>query len=474
MSIQLNSTQLEEFLKITFTDCADLTMRKMIITEDKSIYAAYIGNLSDRTYITDSILKPLIASKIPFQVETSFLQMVSSSTLEEVADQDQAISKILAGNAVIFTDSPNSGCVIYTATTKSSTGRSINEPDSEVVVRGPREGFIESADLNVALLRKRIKTPDLKVKKICLGQHTKTDISIVYLKNVADENVLATLMTKLQSIKLPGIIDSGYIEHYIEETTHPLFSAVGNSEKPDKIAAKILEGRIAIVCDGSPVVLTVPYLFVESIQSAEDYLKTPYYATFIRFLRLSGMFLSFYLPAIYITLLEHHKGAIPFELYLTIAKARKAMPFSVFTEIITVLLIFELIREVGLRMPKAIGDAVSIVGGIILGDAAIKAGIASAPVIMVGSLTVISSFMNPPFMNSTVLIRLFNIVLAKLFGIVGIIFAILFLLVFLCQKTSYGMPYLSPFAPVKPEGFVDGLLMIPKNALQHESTELKK
>jgi len=182
LSIQLNSTQLEEFLKITFTDCADLTMRKMIITEDKSIYAAYIGNLSDRTYITDSILKPLIASKIPFQVETSFLQMVSSSTLEEVADQDQAISKILAGNAVIFTDSPNSGCVIYTATTKSSTGRSINEPDSEVVVRGPREGFIESADLNVALLRKRIKTPDLKVKKICLGQHTKTDISISIFK----------------------------------------------------------------------------------------------------------------------------------------------------------------------------------------------------------------------------------------------------------------------------------------------------
>ena len=234
----------------------------------------------------------------------------------------------------------------------------------------------------------------------------------------------------------------------------------------------MLEGRIAIICEGSPVILTVPYLFIESLQSAEDYLKTPFYATFMRFLRFASFLIALYLPAIYLSTIEHHTSVLPYKLYKAVIDLRRDVPFGVFGELLTILFIFELIREVGIRMPKAVGNAVGIVAGLILGDAAISANLASAPVIMVSSLTAVCTFITPSFMNSLVLIRFINLIFAQLLGFPGVILSACFITVCMAKKESFGVPYLMPISPIKTKGLSDTLIALPKTALSHTKNSL--
>ncbi len=455
----------------TFDKCGDFNLRP-VLCAGKTVYLANIGNFSGRTYITESVVKPLVAQSTPPENEDAFAGILCSSEAEKLTSFDSLVEKVLAGSAVVFTDIPD-GVSAYAASARNDPSRGVGEPQNEVVVRGPREGFIEKAEDNVALLRKRLRTPNMKVLNTKVGKCSETTVKVVYLENVADAALVEDILRRINEIKLDSVMDSGYIEQFLTDGTPRLFTEVGNSEKPDKVAAKLAEGRVAIICDGSPVVLTVPYLFIESLQSAEDYLKTPYYATFVRIIRFAAMLLSLYLPAFYIAVMEHHKNAVPPGLYAAMTGARRDIPFSLFGELVVILIIFEFIREVGVRMPGAVGDAVSIVGGLILGDAAISAGISSAPVIMVAALTAICTFILPPYMNTTVLVRLANLIAARLFGVVGIAFAFTALVVHLCGKTSFGVPYLMPLSPLSLAGLNDTLLMRPKKALDNAVRELE-
>lgn len=460
----MTAKEVQNRLEQTFTKCGDFNLRP-VLSAGKTLYLANIGNFSGRDYISETVLKPLVNASAAVTDDTSFAGILCSSEVSALDSFDAVCQKLLAGCAVVFADIPQ-GVSAYSCMARNDPGRGVGEPENEVVVRGPREGFIEKAEDNVALLRKRLRTPAMKVLSKQVGTYSETSVKIVYLEGVADQTLVDDLCARIDAIQLDSVMDSGYLEQFLTQGKPRLFTEIGNSEKPDKVAAKIAEGRVAIVCDGSPVVLTVPYLFVESLQSAEDYLKTPYYATFIRFVRFLSMLVSLYLPAFYIAVMEYHKNAVPHTLYASMTGARKDVPFSLFGELIVILIIFELIREVGVRMPGAVGDAVSIVGGLILGDAAISAGISSAPVIMVAALTAITTFILPPYMNSTVLVRFLNIIAARLFGMVGIAFSLTFLLVHLCGKTSFGVPYMSPFTPVSLRGLNDSVFMRPKKALE--------
>lgn len=446
-----------------FADCGDFNIRPVIIN-DRTIYVANLGAFSGRTYISENVIKPLVTTMPDIKDNNTLLSVVSTSEVKEADSVDTIKTLILAGYAVVFTQI-GADVTVYGCMARNDPGRSVSEPEGEIVVRGPREGFIEKAEDNMALLRKRLRTPDMKVINLQIGSCSETNVRIVYVQGKADINLVNDIKTRIESMKLETVMDSGYIEQFLTKGTPRLFTEVGNSEKPDKVAAKLAEGRVAIICDGSPVVLTVPYLFIEGLQSAEDYLKTPYYATFIRMIRFVSLLLSLYLPAFYIAVMEHHKNAVPYVLYSAMTNARKDVPFSLFGELVVILLIFELIREVGVRMPGSVGSAVSIVGGLVLGDAAISAGISSAPVIMVASLTAISTFILPPYMNSTVLERFLNILLARLFGIVGIALSLTFTLVHLCGKNSFGVPYMFPFVPFDRTGMNDSLYMNPVKTL---------
>jgi spore germination protein KA len=457
---KLTARELAKNLDERFSSCCDFALRKIRSACGEDIYIASFIVYCDKTYISEAFLKPLITAKDKYNL----MSRVAASKLMASNGIDDAISALLGGCAVIFFETENE-LFIYKTDARSAINRSIAEPDGETVVRGPREGFVENAEVNVALLRKRIKTEKLCVEKFSCGDISKTDIFLVYIKGIADESSVERIKNRLSEIKLPSVVDSGYIEHSLGDSRYPLFPDVGNSEKPDKVAAKIFGGRIAVICDGSPIVLTLPYFFIEGLQSAEDYLKSPYHATFLRIIRMIGTFIAVFLPAIYIALMEFDKAALPHTLYMTVKEARNDIPFTLFTEIVVILIVFEIIREVGVRMPRAVGDAVSIVAGIILGDAAIKAGIASAPVIMVAAISATCSFIAVPMMNSLPLLRLLCLVCARIFGLFGVSLFLIAILSALAVKTSCGKPYLSPVAPLKVRGLYDTLLVIPDIAL---------
>lgn len=459
-------------VKERFSVCGDFFFRQAKNIDGNDFVIVYIGTLCDKKYVSESIIRPLIFSGGSLN-KASVASKLASLPLAECDNIDSAIEKVLAGNAVIA-GGRDDGFFIRAIEAKSGDGRSIAEPESETVVRGPRQGFIENAEVNVSLLRRIIKSTSLKVIETKCGDLTGTTIKIIYYDGVARKDIVDSVKQKISEIKLTSCIDSGYLEQLLQSRKHILFSEVGNSEKPDKIAAKILGGRVAVICDGSPVVLTVPYLFNESIQSAEDYLKNIYYATFIRLLRFLGLMISIYLPAIYTAALSFHKGALPYSIYKAQAASRSDVPFDVFTELFIILIIFELIREVGVRMPKAVGNSLSIVGGLILGDAAIKAGIASETIIIIAALTMICNFMNPPFMNSNVILRFANLIFAKIFGFFGIAILFMLTLLSLCKKCSFGVPYMSPFAPSNANLLCDSVVLMPQKAIKDEQKEIKK
>ena len=460
----------DELCKI-FADCGDFNIRP-VISENQTLYLANIGAFSGRDYISENVIKPIVLSGNAITDNNTLLGLICTSEVKE-ADSIEAIKNlVLGGFAVVFAQTGNDVSA-YGCMARNDPGRSVSEPEGEIVVRGPREGFTEKAEDSAAMIRKRLRTPALKIINLSLGEYSETTVKVLYVEGIADKNLVDDIVCRIKKIKLASVMDSGYIEQFLTGGKSRIFTEVGNSEKPDKVAAKLSEGRVAIICDGSPVVLTVPYLFVESLQSAEDYLKTPYYATFIRIIRFICLLISLYLPSFYIAITEHHKNAIPHTLFSSMMEARKDIPFSLFGELVVILLIFELIREVGVRMPGSVGSAVSIVGGLILGDAAISAGISSAPVIMVASLTAISTFTLPPYMNSTVLVRFINIFAARMFGLVGIAASLAFILVRLCGKTSFGVPYMLPFAPVDEGIFRDSVIMNPRKALKESTKELK-
>lgn len=473
MNLPSSATDFAQTLSDRFSKCCDFALRKTKLLCGKTIFVASFTVYCDKTYISEVILRPLSEVKDKKLIASA----LAVSKISRVKDTDEAVSSLVGGFVLVFFDSEEGGkntVEIYRADAKSSLSRTISQPESEVVIRGPREGFVESAEMNVALLRKRLKTEKLCVEKISCGSVCPTDIFITYIDGICENETLELIRKKLSEIKLPCAIDSGYIEHFLSDSKYPLLPDVGNSEKPDKVAAKLIGGRVAIICDGSPCVLTLPYFFVESLQSAEDYLKSTYYATFLRVLRLVGAFTALFLPAIYIALVEFSPSAIPHTLYLTISRSRADIPFTAFTEICVVLFVFEIIREVGVRMPRAVGNAVSVVAGIILGDAAIKAGIASAPAIMVAALSATCNFIDPPIMNAMPLLRFLNLALARIFGLLGVALFSFCIIYSLISKTSAKKPYLFPFSPLKTNGMYDAVLVIPQKALKKSESEISE
>lgn len=442
-----------------FSDCSDFAVRELRFGKTE-IYIAYFVGFSSRDYINEYVIEPISRAWATKESGITISSLITNVKIQKLIDFSSAKEAVLAGNAVVFGDIREDALGIEVFT-KNDTGRSINEPDTENVIRGPHEGFTESGENNAVLLRRRIHSERLKRKSVSVGELTKTDVSILYMEGIATESLVAEVSQRISSIATDAVLDSGYIEMFIQDGYLPFYPTVGNSERPDKVAAKLLEGRVAIIADGSPVVLTVPYLFCEALQVSEDYTKSPWYATFIRLLRFFAYLTALYLPALFVALFVRHENVIPDYLLSSVRQARENMPFSLFWEVLVIFLIFEAVREVGLRMPKAIGSAIGLVGPLLLGDSAIKAGITSAPILIVVALAAVCNFMIPPYMNTNVLYRFLMIVVSGALGFFGFFAAIAASLVMLCAKTSFGTPYLSPFAPLDIQGLSDFILTFP-------------
>ena len=370
----------------------------------------------------------------------------------------QAVNNIVSGEALIFIDGEEKALV---AGVKAPQGRQVSEPDTEVSIRGAREGFVENLLTNTTLLRKRIKNPNLKLEMMQLGEQTKTDVCVCYIKGIANAAIVKEVKERLKRIKVDGVLDTGIIEQYISDSRLSLFPTVGNSEKCDKLAGKLLEGRVAIFCDGTPFVLTVPYLFIESIQVTDDYFDHAFFATFMRILRLLALLISNLIPGLYVALVDFHHTVIPFKLMITLAASRQGIPFPPFFEAVLMILAFELLREAGVRMPRSIGQALSIVGAIVLGEASVAAGIASNLMVIIIAITAVCSFVVPPLTRASMLLRFVFLAAANFMGFLGISLVAVAVLIHLYKLRSFGVPYMAPFSPLTASDLKDSLVVVP-------------
>jgi spore germination protein KA len=412
---------------------------------------AFIDGLVDNPTLTEAILRPIMSWRhdgktLPDAQELAdvLAQVVlCAGDVKEISLLSELAAGCLAGDTVVLLDGCAVGLVI---STKGWDKRSVTEPQSETVVRGPREGFTENLRTNTALIRRKIKSGQLCVANMTVGRKTRTDICLMYLSGVADPKVVETVKYRIDHLDVDSILESGYIEEYIEDAPFSPFATVGNSEKPDVVAGRLLEGRVAIVVDGTPFVLTAPMLFIESFQTAEDYYTRPLYASMIRIIRFIGYFITVFVPAIYIAMTAFHQELIPTTLLFTIANAREGTPFPVFLEIFIMIFTFEILREAGIRLPRPVGQAISIVGALIMGDAAVSAGLVGAPVVIAVAITAVAGFLVPNQNDSASLLRVIMMILAAFAGFYGLSMGFLAVLLHLGSLTSFGVIYYDGFA----------------------------
>jgi len=317
------------------------------------------------------------------------------------------------------------------------------------------------------LLRRKIKDPNLWLETKQIGRVTKTDVAIMFIKGIASEDVVEEVRTRLDRIDIDSILESGYIEELIQDETFTPFPTVYNSERPDVIAAELLEGKIAILVDGTPFVLVVPALFISFLHAAEDYYQRADISSLIRILRYVGILISLLAPSLYVAITTFHQEMLPTPLLLGLAAQREGVPFPAFIEALVMEVAFEILREAGLRMPRTIGPAVSVVGTLVIGQAAVEAGIVSAAMVIVVAITAISSFVFPSYSMSNAfrILRFPMMGLAASFGLFGIIVGIIALVLHLCSLRTFGVPYMSPFAPMIPVDQKDAVIRLPRWAL---------
>ena len=446
-----------------FSNCEDFCCRTGEIQNGK-FALLFMKGITLRDFIAENILRPLLRANLG-EFNGDFGSLLECPALTSVKDDNDSAQMIVKGEVLIIIENNNGNCFQTLANAQFTLGRSIDEPDSDVTVRGPKSGFVESSERNTSLLRQYIRTTDFKIKRFTIGEISSTTVLMCYIEGRADENLVKDIEKRINQIKANVITDSTNLSMLLNGKRKHLLPNFGSSEKVDKVASKLMAGRIAIIVDGSPFVLTVPYLFIEGLQSSDDYLHTPFYATFIRILRLFAFLSALFAPAILCTVINYDFKIMPPDFYGVIYDARKDIPLSFFWEIIAVLILFEVLREVGVRMPRTVGDAVGIVGSIILGNTAVEAGIVSSVGVITVAFSAVCAFITPAYMYFTVLARIVILISAELFGIWGIIASFVGLLLMIATKKSFGTHYLFPLIPFDAKGAQDTIFSNPQKTL---------
>lgn len=419
----------------------------------------FVDGMVDKALINDNIISPIMESEVKeITFDTLQSKIIASGDMQKVDDLDEMIHSVLYGNSLVLVEGYKDALLMDTL---GWSHRSIKEPPSENVVRGPREGFTECININLSLIRRKILSPDLKFKYRDIGERTKTKVCLCYIDGLANEKIIKELNERLDKIDIDGILESGYIEELIKDAPLSPFHTVGNTERPDVVAADLLEGRIALVVDGTPFVLTLPYLFIEYFQMNEDYYNSFIFASLNRVLRIFAFFLTTSIPAIYVALVTYHQEMIPTPLIISIAAAHEGVPFPTIFEALVLGIAFEILREAGIRLPQPIGAAISIVGALVLGEALVSAKFASAPMVIVIALTGITSFMIPKMLGPLIIVRYAFLILASILGLYGYIFGVIGLFIHLMSLRSFGVPYMLNTASFDKEEIKDTTIRAP-------------
>lgn len=459
-----------ELIKQKTGKSTDIIIREFVLPTASRTKAAvvFVEGIADSKAIHDFIIESMLNNRSIQEtvVNEDPIQFISEMVLglgglKEIQDWNELFLNLMAGDTIILVD--GSLKALNASTRGGGQQRGVEEPGSQVTVRGPRDGFTESIRTNTSLVRRRIQNPNLWVETMKIGRVTKTDVSMMYIKGIAEEDIVREVRNRLKSIDIDSILESGYIEQLIEDQVLTTFPTLYHTERPDMVSGNILEGRIAIFINGTPFVLIAPAVFIQFFQSVEDYYGRPDIATALRFLRILIFFISIIAPAAYIAATTFHQEMIPTQLLIAIAAQRETVPFPAFIEALIMEVAFEILREAGVRMPRAVGSAISIVGALVIGQAAVQAGIVSPAMVIIVAITAIANFATPAFAIaiSARLIRFLFMIVAATFGFYGIILGIIVLVVHLTSLRSFGVPYLAPMAPVIPSNLGDTLVRLP-------------
>lgn len=457
-TIAADIEQNEAYIQREFLQCSDLVCRRIHSgNESPQQLLVYLSCMADGEKVNKWIAKTLAANR---QDRTDGEPMEDYETVTS-SKWPEVIRYLVNGYAVLFT-AGNENALGFDAI--NANHRSIDEPSSEPVIQGAKEGFIERLSVNVGLLRNYIRTSRLKMERFTLGEITKTKMMVSYIDGLADPAVIDRVRRKIASIRIDGILESGYIEELIRDDPFPIFPQVQITERPDVVAAALLEGKAAILVDNTPFVIVVPVTFWTGMQASEDYYVPYTVASFVRWIRIMFLFIAVFAPSFFVAVTTYHQEMIPTSLLLSIASAREPVPFPAMIEALIMEIMFEALREAGLRLPKAIGQTVSIVGGLVIGQAAVQAGIISTPIVIVVSTTGIAAFIIPRFnfSNGIRLLRFPVILLAGSLGLYGVALGFLAILLRLVHLKSFGVPYFAPVAPFSRRAFKDVWFRTPR------------
>lgn len=442
----------------------------------------YCEGSVNSTTINENIIKPLMSTSIIKNDGNIISDLVKHVLLvDEIKKIDKIkdiVENVTYGDTILLIDGVNEALVLNTKQFKT---RAITEPEAEKILIGPREGFNESLQSNLSLICRRLRTNELKLKYLSLGDKTNTKVCVCYIDSIVDKKILNELYKRLKKIKIDGVIDSNYITELTKDNKASTFRTTGYTEKPDVAVGKLLEGRIAIIVDGSPAVLTIPYLFVENFQNGEDYYQSYYYSSFARLLRTLGFFFTVAIPALYIAVIAFDQEIIPAPLFINIAVERQSVPLPVALEIFIMLLVFDILRETGIRMPSNIGQALSIVGAIVIGQSAVEAKLVAAPVIIIVAFTGITGLLVPRLNSPIIFVRLLLLILSIFLGMFGFVIGISLVIIHILNLKSFGVFQLNLTGNWKFQDMKDTLFRAPwwkmvkrPNVLTNNQTRMKQ
>lgn len=434
-------------LKSIFIDDETINFRWITNAHNPSLKYCLVQNdgLVSSVIINENIIKPLMVSDVLLNqakpIDVLIQQVISVNQVKKTNDWQEIIEAVTYGDTILFMEGEKEALLLNS---KGFNVRSIEEPSGEKIISGPREGFCEALMVNLSLVKRRLRTNELKIKFQSLGVRTHTQVCICYIDSIVDKRILAELQKRLGKIKIDGVLDSNYITECISDFRWSPFRTTGYTERPDIVVANLLEGRIALFVDGSPVVLTIPYFFIENFQSNEDYYLSFYYTSFERILRICAFLLTITIPSFFILLIAYNHEILPTILLTNIARDSLDVPLPASVEAILMLIVFEILKEAGIRIPSGIGQALSIVGALVIGQAAVEARLVSAPMVVVIATTAITGLLVPKLSASIAYIRIILLILSSTLGLIGFILGLAALLIHLLNLHSFGIPQMSP------------------------------
>ncbi|MGL4346285.1 MAG: spore germination protein [Cellulosilyticaceae bacterium] len=462
------SEQLEENIhniEQLFKNCTDVVKRRIDLGTDVpiQIYGVYIDGMVNRDIIESFFLTPIMSFKNlqgdvtqeGLSVTELIMQHFSATfDIKEVESMDQMVSASLSGDIAIFIEGSKKGLVLAC---RGWPVRGVGAPETEAVVRGPRDGFVETIRFNTVLIRRRIRDTKLKVEMTSMGTRSRTDIAIMYMEDIVKPTLVDEVKERLHKYIIDGVFDSGYVEQLIEDSWKSPFPQTQATERPDKVAASLMEGKVAIVVDTSPFVIIVPTTLNALYQASEDYYQRWEIMSFTRILRYIVSFLSFALPGLYLAILNFHPAMIPTTVAVSIAASREGIAFLSVLELIIMETAFELLREAGIRLPGPVGHAIGVVGGIVIGQAAVDAKLISPMIVIIVALTAMATFTVPDYALTTAfrLIRYGFIAASAAFGLYGFLLGLLMLLAHLASLESFKTPYLAPYTSSDENDYYD-------------------